>query len=337
MIAPLLVGLSALAQAPGDGATVPLHAPKFGVRVDVPRGWDVAVREREEYAFVARVPQADPERPGAVACELALAPESLDEYRTRIDAAASRRDRPGELLSNALVEGPDGSSRLETLREFRPAPDAIWREFTVRRIANRQLYAFVLNVDGPTWETAKPAFDAMVASATFSPPNTGADRLAADANRWIQREFRFALDLPEDWRPALAPAEIALLFANGPPRGIWSDNLVVVGHPHQPLDLEQVRRELPDGLKAIDPACEVLACELVPQGAGSALETVVRTRRGPFSMTVLERRFQGERFNYEVKYTVESERFDALAPALRRSLDSFSEVPGELPLGGKPA
>ena len=49
----------------------------------------------------------------------------------------------------------------------------------------------------------------------------------------------------------------------------------------------------------------------------------MRTRRGPFSMTVLERRFRGGRFDYEVKFTVESERFDALAPTLRKSLDSF--------------
>jgi hypothetical protein len=66
---------------------------------------------------------------------------------------------------------------------------------------------------------------------------------------------------------------------------------------------------------------------------------VVRTRRGPFSMTVLERRFRSGRFDYEVKFTVESERFDALAPTLRKSLDSFEEVPGSVPTAAprKPA
>ena len=48
-------------------------------------------------------------------------------------------------------------------------------------------------------------------------------------------------------------------------------------------------------------------------------------------MTVLERRFRGDRFEYEVKFTLESERFDALAPELRRCLDGFAEVPGEVP------
>ena len=61
-----------------------------------------------------------------------------------------------------------------------------------------------------------------VASAELSPPNTGADPLAPATNRWVQREFKFALDLPAGWSPVLAPSELALLFANGPAHGIWS-------------------------------------------------------------------------------------------------------------------
>jgi len=39
-----------------------------------------------------------------------------------------------------------------------------------------------------------------------------------------------------------------------------------------------------------------------------------------------------------VKYTLETERFDALAPTLRESLDSFRELPGPVPGGaGKSA
>jgi hypothetical protein len=78
----------------------------------------------------------------------------------------------------------------------------------------------------------------------------------------------------------------------------------------------------------------VITCRVIKQGELDALETVVRTRQGPFSMTVLERRFRGGRFDYEVKYTVESKRFDELAPALRKSLDSFGEVPGAVPATG---
>ena len=92
-----------------------------------------------------------------------------------------------------------------------------------------------------------------------------------------------------------------------------------------------IRVYVPDRLKEEEPNCEVLSCKVVPQGKGEALETVVRTRRGPFSMTVIERRLTGTRFDYEVKYTVETQRFDALAPKLRQSLDSFRELPGVVP------
>jgi hypothetical protein len=195
------------------------------------------------------------------------------------------------------------------------------------------MYTFILNVDDATYPAARPAFDALVNSAAFSPPNTGADLLAAKSNRWVQREFKFAIDLPDGWKPVLAPSEVALLFANAPAKGIWSDNLLVLAQPHRPTDLNELARELPDQLRREEPNCEVLACKVTKQGDREALETVVRTRRGPFSMTVLERRFRGGRFDYEVKFTVESERFDALAPALRKSLDSFDEVPGYVPSG----
>jgi hypothetical protein len=167
--------------------------------------------------------------------------------------------------------------------------------------------------------------------ATFSAPNTGADLLVKDTNRWIQREYRFAVELPEGWQPALAPSEVALLFANGPPSGIWSDNLLVLAHPHRNTDLEELAKLLPDQLKREDPMCEIKACKVIAQGQQKALETVVRTNRGPFSMTIIERRFRGDRFDYEVKYTVETKRFDQLAPKLRESLDSFREMSGEVP------
>ena len=70
--------------------TSTFEAPKFGVKVEIPRAWEVAIREKNEYIFVAKVPRGDPDRPGAAACELGLAPEGLDEYRTRIDTNARR-------------------------------------------------------------------------------------------------------------------------------------------------------------------------------------------------------------------------------------------------------
>ena len=111
----------------------------------------------------------------------------------------------------------------------------------------------------------------------------------------------------------------------------------MIARDHRPATLEEQAERLPDQLRAEEPNCEVLQCLIIRQGKRDVLETVVRTRRGPFSMTVLERRFVGDRFDYEVKFTLESERFEELAPNLRKSLDSFEETPGIVPGGGRPA
>lgn len=330
IIAVLAATLPSADPAQKAAETVPFSAPKYGLKIDLPKEWPVAGSEKDDLIFVARIPQTDPERPGVAACELGLAPENLDEYRTRIDGNARRGARGGaKLARNEIVKGPK-RDRLESLWEFHPPGGAVWSELSVRVIVNRQMYTFILNADDATYPKARTAFEALIDSAEFSPPNTGAD-LTAPPNRWLQREFKFAIDLPDGWKPVLAPSEVALLFANGPAKGIWSDNLLVIAQEHRKIDYKDLAKELPDQLKQEEPNCEVLSCKVARQRDRDALETVVRTRRGPFSMTVLERRFRGTRFDYEVKFTVESERFDTLLPALRKSLDSFDEVPGAVP------
>jgi hypothetical protein len=327
----LLLTTAAEEPAPELPPTAPFEAPKYGVSTRIPKSWTIALHEDEDRIFVAVIPQQGFDRPGVAACELGLAPEDLEDYRTRIDANAKRNSRPnGKLASNRIIKDARGE-RLETVWEFHPEAGGFWREVSVRIIANRQLYTFILNVEDSVYTKVRPAFDALVTATQFSPPNTGTDLMARATNRWIQREYKFALDLPEGWSPALAPSEVALLFANGPPHGIWSDNVLVLAHPHRNVDLNELAKELPGRLRQEDPHCEVLSCQVVPQGKAQALETVVRTRRGPFSMTVIERRFRGGRFDYEVKFTVESPRFDPLAPKFRQSLDSFREYPGEVP------
>jgi hypothetical protein len=329
--------LLSLLFAAHPGTTVPFDSPKYGVSVELPKAWEVAQREQEDRVFVALVPLGDPLRPGVVACELGLAPETLDDYRTRIDGNAARAKGAGrKLVRNEVVKAKDGD-RLETLWEFRPGFGGVWRELSVRRVANRQLYTFTLNVDEETYPAAKASFEAILASARFRPPNTGAD--PAGPNRWQQREFKFAIDLPDGWSPVLAPSEVALLYANGPAHGIWSDNVLVLAKAHTKFDLRAMEKTFPDQLRLEEPGCEVLSCKFIKQGKADSLETVVRTRRGPFSMTVLERRFRGSRFDYEVKFTLESKRFEEQAPVLRKSLDSFAETPGTVPSVGptKPA
>jgi hypothetical protein len=334
----LTLVLSALVLAADDAPseTVAFEAPKYGVKTMLPKDWPIAVREEEDRIFVALIPQSDPERPGVAACELGLAPETLDEYRTRIDGNAQRGGRPGATLTrNEVVKGPRGD-QLESVWEFHPRAGLVWRERSVRIIAHRQMYTFTLNTDDATYPRAQAAFDALIAATELSPPNTGADLLDPRVNRWAQREFRFTLDLPGNWQPVLAPSQVALFFANSPAHGIWSDNVLVLAQAHRPLDLHELARTVPDQLREVEPNCEVLSCQVIKQGpqAVEALETVVRTQRGPFSMTILERRFRGDRFDYEVKYTIESKRFDELAPNLRKSLDSFGELPGPVPAAG---
>jgi hypothetical protein len=326
--------LAAQAPAPELPPTEPFAAPKYGLTTRIPKDWTIAQHEQDDRIFVAVIPQRDFDRPGVAACELGLAPEGLDDYRTRIDTNAQRNGRPnGKLATNRLIKDAQGE-RLETIWEFHPNAGGFWREVSIRTIAHRQLYTFILNVEDSVYAKARPAFDALIAATRFSAPNTGADLLAKATNRWIQREYKFAIDLPEGWSPALAPSEVALFFANGPAHGVWSDNVLVLARAHDDLDLGELARDLPDRLRQEEPGCEVLACTVVPQGTGQALETVVRTRRGPFSMTVIERRFRGGRFDYEIKYTVESKRFDQLVPKFRQSFESFREHPGAVPAVG---
>jgi hypothetical protein len=314
--------------------TAPFEAPKYGLSTRIPKAWPIAVHEEDDRIFVAIIPQREFDRPGVAACELALAPESLEDYRTRIETNAKRNGRPsGKLASNRMIKDGRGE-RLETIWEFHPDAGGFWREVSVRVIANRQLYTFILNVEDSAFAQAHPAFETLIAATTFKTPNTGADLLAKASNRWIQREYKFAIDLPEGWGPVLAPSEVALFFANGPPHGVWSDNLLVLAHTHRNEDLKELARQVPDQLRREDPSCEIISCKVIEQAKAPALETVVRTNRGPFSMTVIERRFRGGRFDYEVKYTVESKRFDQLVPVFRRSFDSFREFPGEVPAAG---
>ncbi len=324
------LGLATFADQSTDG-NVTFQSPKYGLTCPLPESWELLVREQDDLVFVAQIPQEDPERPGAVGVELGVAPESLEEYRTRIDSNAGRGRIRGTLIQNEIIQRDD-AERLLTITESRPPFGGLWREITVREIVDRQLYVFRISVDSkdPNYEQTKESFDSMIKGARFQPPNTGARLQDGDQNRWSQEEFRFAMNLPDDWTPALAPSQIALLFANGPPDGIWSDNLLVIARPRSTFDADQLASRLPTLLRQEEPNAEVLRCHVIEQpNLGPAVETVARTERGPFSMTVLERRFRGDRYEYEIKFTVETKRFDDLAPALRTCLDSFAELEGE--------
>jgi hypothetical protein len=93
-------------------------------------------------------------------------------------------------------------------------------------------------------------------------------------------------------------------------------------------DTTFVLESYPEAIRQEDPQAEVI-CKLVPQGTGVALETVIHTRRGPFAISILERRFQGLKRNYDVKFTCETAAFKRVEAELRKSLESFRELQNE--------
>src|SRR5208337_5289297 len=96
----------------------PRKSAKYGVTTQIPTGWRLALREKDDRVFVAVIAQDDPDRPGIAACELGLAPESVEDYRTRIDSNARQHGRPsGKLASNRVINDARGE-RLETVWEF---------------------------------------------------------------------------------------------------------------------------------------------------------------------------------------------------------------------------
>ena len=136
------------------------------------------MREEEDRVFVALIPQADPERPGVAACELGLAPENLDEYRTRIDGNAARGGRPGAtLVRNEVVKDRRTATGSRRSGSSAPGSGGVWRELSVRIVANRQMYTFILNVDEATYRRRpRPPSTPCSPRPSFARPNTGADR-----------------------------------------------------------------------------------------------------------------------------------------------------------------
>lgn len=322
------------------GGTSLFDSLRYGIRTELPKSWPILQQEKNEYVYVCQIPQPKfPDRPGILALELAMAPESLDEYRTRIDSNAKRGNRKGSLVRNEVrpktAEGlPE---RLETVWEFKLPDGETWHEITTRVIRGKHLYGYVLNVEDDLLKSARAKYEAVIAATEYRTPDSGAEKLAGSpGNRWIQTEFHFAVDLPEKWSPLLAPNEVALFYANGPAKGIWADNMLVIATKPSKIDYAGLAEKLPADLEAAEPGCTVKSCRVMKTvGGEDALETVVEVKRGPFAMTIHEWRFPGKRFNYELKFTVESSRYESLKPAMRKCFESFQELPGDVPEEGK--
>jgi hypothetical protein len=307
--------------------TVTFSLRDYGVVVQVPASWRLVAKAEEAMAFGFSIPSDAPEIEAGVKCEIGPAPETLDEYRTRIDRRAERQRVKSVSLKRNLLVKTEAGERLVTEWNYEPADRPVLHDLEMRLIANDQLYTFTLRAPDSIFETVRPLFETLLIDAKFSPPETGLE--LTKEGYCIQKKFRFGLKLPEGWRPSFPLSNESLFWATSRPKGIWNDNLLVIASKAQPLDLEALAEVLPAKLREEDPDCTVKSCKRVTQGkTGDALETVVETQRGPFRITVLERRYAGHRYNYEIKFTVMSELFEKCGDDLRKSADSFVEFAG---------
>jgi hypothetical protein len=318
----LIVGLSPQRDEAPD--TNKLLMKDYGLEVQVPGTWKLVTKSDEAMVFGFSIPNDARELEAGVKCEIGAAPESLEEYRSRIDRRAERQSVPGVSLKRNLIIPGEHRECLETEWAFEPPGRPAIHDLEVRVIANDQLYVFTLRAPEAVFDGLQSQFKSLVAAAKYSPPETGLE-LTQDGY-CVQKKFRFGLKLPPGWRPSFPLSNESLFWATSKPKGIWNDNLLVIASKSQPLDLDSLAESLPDRLRQEDAQCTVKACRRVTQGkSGDALETVVETQRGPFRITVLERRYAGHRYNYEIKYTTTSEFFEKYADELRRSADTFVE------------
>jgi hypothetical protein len=337
----LLLSAPLHARAAEDGRRA-VEVKRFGISVRVPQAWSLVDWARNARAFKLQLPQdekiklAEDAFVGRVACDLGVAPESLKEFQTRLPAAEEfKSDSPGHKLVEDRLESLDAKKfgkelaellgqRLIRVWQFDNDSDQHWYVIRTRVIHDGTLYTFDLSTDEAHYDSYRLDFEEMLTSAKFSPPETGLRRMAS--GYWMQRDYRFALRLPADWKPALGPSDQALFFATGSTHKSITDSLLVLASPPQPLDMKQLKETLPGEIRKVDPTAQVASCQIVPQGGGVALETVVHTKRDQQEVTILERHFRSSQRNYLVRFTCEAAEFTKLADELRKSLDSFVEV-----------
>jgi len=327
---------AAVRQQPPDGLRA-VEVKRFGIVVKAPLAWRLIRWGQNDQAFVLSLPQETGSAGGSVSCALEVAPATLEDVKRRDDLSAKEKPhssgKPGPKLVSNRIEKLDEKHFGPALAKLQKRQVSLWewtekqgKRFEVRmRVINDELlYTFVLATDEAHFSAYKLDFEELFASAAFSTPKAGLQRLAG--GYWLQREFLFALKLPADWKPAFGTSERALLTATGAVHGAQTDSLAVVSTPAQPLDLESLRADLPASIVKLDSAASVKICKVVPQGPFKAIEIVVETRRDEQDVTVLERQFRGEKRNYQVRVTCERAQFKRIEAELRRCLDSFREV-----------
>lgn len=310
-----------------------LDARRHGVTVVYPKGWSVVGMGRGDRAFALSLPTDPPETRGPIVdCVIGVAPTSLEEYRKRIATQgerAAKDNKPRHLISNEIVQ-PNEKNKLKL-----PQLEVNWSHkrpfvgpwFEVKRytIKNGQIYTFTLLVDEPHYEAYRVEFRKMAESAQYGPVETGV--VQVQDGYWLQREFHFGLKLPKDWTPSFRVTDEVLFLATGATKEVFSDNLLITASQREEIPFAKLQKELPEQLKRARKNAKVLRCETREISGRKVLETVIEISQGPFNFTIFEQRFQGDRLNYEVRFTVLRENFKKLEEKLKASAASFREFP----------
>ncbi len=310
-----------------------LDAKRHGVAVVYPKGWSVVGMGRGDRAFALSLPTDPPETRGPIVdCVIGVAPTSLEEYRKRIGnqgERAAKEKKPRRLISNEIIQ-PDKQNQMKM-----PQLEINWRHqrpfvgpwFEVKRYAikNGQIYTFTLLVDEPHYEAYRVEFRKMAASARYGPVETGV--VQVQDGYWLQREFHFGLKLPKDWTPSFRVTDEVLFLATGATKEVFSDNLLITASQREKIPFAKLQKELPEQLKRARKNAKVVRCETREISGRKVLETVIEISQGPFDFTIFEQRFQGERLNYEVRFTILRENFNKLEKKLKASAASFREFP----------
>lgn len=330
-----------------------VNVERYGIATRVPQAWVLTNWARNGQAFYLRIPQDPGSALGYVKCDLGISPERMEDLRKQFEAEDKSEKLPAEKLPRdanlkrlfeikkpvrKLVYNkvekldpkafnlPEDSLKevLKTHWEYTTNDGARWYEERICLVSHGHLYIFTLGTDEAHYDAYRLDFADTLKRIKFSPPQTGLKRLAGGF--WMQREFRFAMWLPAEWTPSLAPRDNVLLYATGAGEQAFSEDVRVRASQPTKLDFKDLKSTLPEQITKRDEQAKVISCEIVPYGKSSALETVFRTRRDGHDVTILERRFQTERYRYEVKYTCLTSRYAEIRDELAKSLASFRET-----------
>ncbi|MGC3968376.1 MAG: hypothetical protein QM775_13680 [Pirellulales bacterium] len=329
--------------ARADDGTRAVDVPRFGVKVRVPQAWSLIDWARDDTAFVVQLPQDARSVAGEVACRMSPGGGDLQALKKQVEAEAEaaksgeaaqdavRRKRTlakceiTELKTPAVPEdfAKRFQSRLTADWTFVDAKERPYFERFVYLQGGDLRYTFSMSSDESHYDSFIIDFEEMIAKAQLKPLELAVERLPS--GHWLQRDYRFGLQLPEGWRPNFGGSERVLFFATGAANGVFNDNLAVQASPSLPLDLKQLATELPELVRKKDPSAEASA-RIVPQGGREAVETITHTSRGGLPIVVLERRFATPRRNYELRLSCAAATFDKREKELRAALDSFIEL-----------